>query len=297
MQRFQTIAVLMGGVSAERDVSLRSGRAVATALRQAGYSVHEVDVTTRALEIPAGVQAVFIALHGAYGEDGEVQAELRRRGLPFTGPGEAASRVAIDKEATKRLAVQHGIPTAAFEILRRGDSRTLALPVVVKPACEGSSIGVHRVLEASEWEAAIEDTWRHEARAVVERYVAGRELTVGVLDELILPAVEIVAPGGWYDYGAKYTPGACRYLVPAPLDAGVADAARHWARRTFDVLGCRGVSRVDFRLDDSGALFLLEVNTIPGFTETSLLPKAAAQSGLAFGALCERLLSRASCEP
>lgn len=287
----------MGGPSAERDVSLRSGAAVVTALRQAGYTVHAVDVTARALDIPAGVEAVFIALHGAYGEDGGVQAELRRRGLPFTGPGENASRVAIDKEATKRLAERHGVPTAAFEVLRPGETRTLALPVVVKPACEGSSIGVHRVLNEADWEAAIADTWRHDARAIVERYIPGRELTVGVLDELILPAVEIVAPDGWYDYGAKYTAGACQYRVPAPLDDATTEAARHWARRTFDALGCRGVSRVDFRLDPAGSLFMLEVNTIPGFTETSLLPKAAAQAGISFGDLCARLLSRAACDP
>lgn len=293
MKRYQQVAVLMGGPSAEREVSLRSGAAVAEALRGAGYTVATVDVTAHALDIPAGTQAVFIALHGTYGEDGGVQAELTRRGLPYTGSPAEASRIAFDKELTKRVALAHGVPTAEFEVLGPGAARTLPLPVVVKPACQGSSIGVHRVEQDADWAAALADALRFDTRAIVERFIPGRELTIGVLDELVLPAVEIVAPDGWYDYGAKYTRGACRYLVPAPLEPATLEACRRHARTTYDALGCRGMARVDFRLQPDGALFLLEVNTIPGFTETSLLPKAAAEAGIPFATLCERILNRA----
>lgn len=294
MKRFHRVAVLMGGPSSEREVSLRSGQAVAEALREGGYDVQAVDVTDRSLALPAGIEAVFIALHGAYGEDGTVQEELGRRGIPYTGPGPEASRNAFDKEATKRLLRAAGIPTAAYEQLRPGAGHTLPLPLVVKPAREGSSIGIHRVFREEEWAPALEDAFRHDDKVFAEAYIPGRELTVGVLDDRVLPIVEIVAPDGWYDYGSKYTRGACRYLVPAPVTDAERVAAQDWARRAFDTLGCRGMSRVDFRMTTGGELFVLEINTIPGCTETSLLPKAAAADGLPFPALCELILSRAT---
>ncbi len=295
MKRKREVAVLLGGPSAEREVSLKSGEAVAAALRRVGHTVHAVDVTAARLPpLPAGVEVVFIALHGAYGEDGGVQAELTGLGLPYTGSDARASRLAFDKALTKQEALRLDLPTAPFEVLEPGAATTLPLPVVVKPLCQGSSIGVHRVDRPEDWAAALADAAAAEGRALVERYIPGRELTVGVLDELVLPAVEIEAPEGWYDFQAKYTRGACRYQVPAPLAPALAAAAGALARRAFDGLGCRGVARVDFRLDPEGALWLLEVNTIPGFTETSLLPKAAAAAGLTFEALCERLLERAA---
>lgn len=284
----------MGGPSAERDVSLRSGEAVAKALAEAGYDVRPIDVTGYVLDLPADIEAVFIAMHGAFGEDGRVQAELTNRGLPFTGPGAEASRIAFDKELTRQLAGAHGIPTAAGEVLHRGDTRTLPLPLVVKPARQGSSIGVHRVFEEAAWPAAFADALTYDDKVVVEAFIAGRELTVGVLDERVLPIVEVQAPEGWYDYEAKYTRGSSRYLVPAPLTDEQRVACQALARRAYDAAGCRGMSRIDFRLDEAGAFYLLEINTIPGFTETSLLPKAAAQDGLTFAALCERVLSRAA---
>ncbi|MDA0578222.1 MAG: D-alanine--D-alanine ligase [Verrucomicrobia bacterium] len=294
MTKYKKVAVLMGGPSAEREVSLRSGAAVAEALRQTGHDVHAIDVTGRELHIPSDVDAVFIALHGTYGEDGAVQAELTRRGMPFTGPGEAASRIAFDKELTKHLAATHGIPTAPYEVLRQGDARALPVPLVVKPARQGSSIGVHPVFTEAQWPDAFADALRHDDKVIAEAFIPGREFTVGVLDETLLSIVEIVVENGWYDYETKYVRGANRYLVPAPLTASQAAACHGWARRTYDAAGCRGMSRIDFRMTDAGDWYLLEINTIPGFTDTSLLPKAAAQDGLPFPALCERVLSRAT---
>jgi D-alanine-D-alanine ligase len=295
VRRFQKVAVLMGGPSAERDVSLRSGRAVAGGLRQAGYQAREVTVEGRRLDLPPDVEAVFIALHGEFGEDGEVQALLEERGIPFTGSGFEASRAAFDKRISKRIFVENGIPTPAFEVRARGEAISLPLPVVVKPARQGSSIGAHRVFQECEKTDALRDALSYDPEALVERYIDGRELTVGIVEHQALPVIEIVAPGGWYGYEAKYTAGACRYLVPAPLPEETAERCREIALRVFYALGCRGFARVDFRCSADGELHVLELNSIPGFTETSLLPKAAAAAGISFPALCDRILSAACC--
>lgn len=293
---FKKVAVLMGGPSAEREVSLRSGRAVARGLADAGYDVQAVDVEDRTLDVPDGVEAVFIALHGEFGEDGDVQALLERRGLPYTGSGPRASRAAFDKVLSKRIMSEHGVPTPAYEVLHRGDARALPLPLVLKPASQGSSIGVHRVFAEQDWDAALEDALTYDRAVVAEAFVEGRELTVGVLGDRALPVLEIVAPDNWYDYASKYTSGACRYLVPAPLDEDVAERCRQAALDTFQAHGARGFGRVDLRLDPNGDIFVFELNTIPGFTETSLLPKAAAEFGLNFPALCARIMAMACLE-
>lgn len=290
-RRFRRVGVLMGGPSAERDISLRSGRAVAGGLRQAGYEVEEIDVTDRTLAIPEGVEGVFVALHGAFGEDGEAQELLTERGIPYTGSGPEASRAAFDKLVSKRMFTEHGIPTAPYEVLRDGQSRGLPLPVVAKPACQGSSIGVHKVFHETEWEEAVRDGFTYGPELLVERYIEGRELTVGIVCDEALPVLEIVAPDCWYSFGAKYTSGACRYLVPAPLEEAQARTCRETALRVFRALGCRGLARVDFRMGADGEVYVLELNSIPGFTETSLLPKAAAAAGLAFPALCDRIMN------
>ncbi|MCX6995704.1 MAG: D-alanine--D-alanine ligase, partial [Kiritimatiellaeota bacterium] len=209
--RFKNVAVLMGGPSAERAVSLRSGTAVARGLRAAGYTVTEVDPRDGQLRLDAEVEAAFVALHGAFGEDGAVQALLRQRALPYTGAGEEASRTAFDKQLSKLVFVRHGIPTPDYEVLRPGAARTLPLPVVVKPVQQGSSIGLHRVVQEADWAPALTDALRYGGRALVERYIEGRELTVGLVGEDVLPVVEICAPGGQYDYKAKYTPGLTEY--------------------------------------------------------------------------------------
>jgi len=295
-KRFKKIAVLMGGPSAERDVSLCSGAAVAGGLREAGYDVLEIDLKGYELGPMNGVDAVFIALHGEFGEDGRVQEELEQRGVPYAGSGPAASRAAFDKKISKEVFVRNDITTPGYEVLRAGDARTLDLPVVVKPACQGSTIGVHCVKEESEWGDACEDALSYCPDVIVEEYIEGRELTVGIVGSEPMPVVEIVAPDGWYGYDAKYTSGACDYLVPAPVDADTYNRCQRLGVKTFTTLGCRGFARVDYRLSESGELYVLELNSIPGFTETSLLPKAAAEAGIEFAELCDRIVSGARLE-
>lgn len=282
---------MKGGPSAEREVSLASGAAVANALRARGYDVAEVDVTTPSLALPDGVEAVFIALHGTFGEDGELQALLEKRGIPFTGSGSVASRRAFDKVATKRTFELRGISTARYEVLKKGDVRTLRLPVVVKPPRQGSSIGLSKVFTESEWAPAMETALAFDSEVLVEAFIPGAELTVGIVGDQVLPVVEIRAPDGYYDFRAKYTKGLTEYLVPAPLDGEQTRMCQSLAWRTYEALGCRGLGRVDIRLTPDGHAYVLEINTIPGFTETSLLPKAARAAGLEFGELCETILN------
>ena len=293
-KKFRKVGVLMGGPSSEREVSLRSGAAVAAGLRTAGYEVVDIDVKTADLEIPAGVEAVFVALHGEFGEDGTVQAILREKGIPYTGSGPEASRASFDKVLSKRIFVEQGIPTPAFEILTAGQIRSLPLPAVVKPVKQGSSIGVHIVEREADWPKAFEDAVSFDGRVVVEEFIAGRELTVGVVGDKVLPVIEIRAPQGFYNYDAKYTKGKTEYLVPAPIAEDRAAECRKLAWKTFRALDCRDLGRVDFRMNPDGALFVLELNNIPGFTETSLLPKAARAMGIEFPTLCDRILSMAS---
>lgn len=305
-RRYKEVAVLMGGISSEREISLRSGRAIATALQQAGYTVHGVDLQTDTPEIPAGVQAVFIALHGRFGEDGGVQERLELMGVPYTGSGIDSSRVSFDKVLTRSCLIRHGIPVPEGDVLHCGRPSVSAghiadalverfgLPLVVKPPREGSSIGVHIVREAASLEAALEDAFEYSDDVLIEQFVPGRELTVGLLDDRVLPPVEIRAAGGVYDFDAKYVTGATEYCVPAELPESVALSAQRIARQTFDALGCAGLGRVDFRLAPDGKLFVLELNSIPGFTESSLLPKAAAAAGIGFVELCEMIMENAS---
>lgn len=295
-RRYRRIGVLKGGPSSEREVSLRSGTAVAKGLRAAGYEAIEVDVTTCSLELPAGLDAVFIALHGEFGEDGQIQALLDERGIPYTGSGPQSSLASFDKRLSKEVFVKAGIPTAPYELLRKGDVRSLPLPVVVKPPCQGSTIGVHRVFEESQWDPAMADAFLYDTEILVETFIPGRELTVGVVGTEALPAIEILAPDGWYDYTAKYSKGGSRHVCPAPLDAPTAARCRELALATFAVLGCRGLGRVDFRLSPEGQLYVLELNNLPGFTETSLLPEAAQAAGIPFPELCARIVEMACLE-
>jgi len=292
-KRFKRVAVLMGGPSSERGVSLRSGAAVAKGLREAGYEVIEVDVKGQDFDVPEGVEAAFVALHGEFGEDGQIQKILDAKRIPYTGSGPEASRRSFDKILSKKLFVENGIPTPEYEILRKGQKRSLSLPVVIKPACQGSSIGVHRVILESEWEKALADSFSYGDEIVVESYIKGRELTVGIVDGEVLPVVEIVAPDDWYGFDAKYTKGSSKYLVPAPLDLETCKRCREIALKTFQALGCRGMGRIDFRFAEDGRLYVLELNNIPGFTETSLLPKAAAEAGISFSNLCDRIINTA----
>jgi D-alanine-D-alanine ligase len=293
-RRFKKVGVLMGGPSSERAVSLNSGRAVAKALRTVGYDVIEMDLQGRELVFPKGIEAVFIALHGEFGEDGQAQTALKKRGIPYTGSGPAASRRSFDKRLSKKTFVEKGIPTPRFEILKAGQNRTLPLPVVVKPVRQGSSIGVSVLFEESDWPGALNKALSYDEEVLVEAYVEGRELTVSVVADQVLPVIEIEAPNGFYDYQAKYTKGLTRYIVPAEIPSDRAAECQRLAILTFQSLNCRDLGRVDFRMTPTGELWVLEMNNIPGFTETSLLPKAARAAGIEFPELCDRILGMAS---
>lgn len=292
-RKYNKIAVLMGGPSAEREISLISGAAVSKGLCEAGYDVIDVDVTGYDPVLPAECEAAFIALHGTFGEDGTVQDILERRGVPYTGPGPKASRISFDKRLFKEHMQQAGIPVPDYEIITKASQRTLPLPVVTKPLCQGSSLGVHRVVREPEWAAAFAATQEYGTEVMVETLVDGRELTVGIVDRQVLPIVEIRAPDGDYNYAAKYTSGQTQYVVPAELPDACVQACRDFAWRAYNAIACRGMSRFDFRMSGDGNPWLLENNTIPGFTPTSLLPKAAAAAGISFTELCRRIMEQA----
>jgi len=275
-------------------VSLQSGAAVAAGLREAGYTVTEIDVSTPDFTVPESVEAVFIALHGTFGEDGGAQARLEKLGIPYVGARVEASRIAFDKCLTENVLREAGVPVPESEVLRRGEERSLALPLAVKPPRQGSSVGCHLVFEEAEWEGAFEDALQYDQEVLVQRFIPGREFTVGVLNEDVLPVVEIVTAEGWYDYTAKYEVDTTRYVVPAELEDNNALEMQALALKTFEALDCRGLGRVDFRMTPEGGLFVLELNTIPGFTAHSLLPKAAATAEIDFPSLCDRIMRTAS---
>jgi len=291
---FKNVAVLKGGFSAEREVSLESGAAIAGGLRKAGYIVTEIDVISPDFTVPAGIEAVFIALHGTFGEDGGAQTRLTELGLPYVGADAEASRRSFDKLLTEICLRKAGVPVPASETLRRGDTRTLPLPVAVKPPRQGSSVGCSLVFTESEWIPAIDDALKYDDEILVQQFIPGREFTVGMVDGEVLPIVEIVTASGWYDYTAKYKVETTRYVIPAELDEKTAGRMQAATRETVAALGSRGFGRVDFRMTPEGEQFVLELNTIPGFTSHSLLPKAAAAAGIEFSVLCDRIMKTAS---
>ncbi len=363
-RRFGKVAVLKGGVSSERAISLRSGAAVAQGLRDGGHEVVEVDIVSRDFSIPEGVKAVFIALHGEFGEDGEIQQVLVGMGLPFTGSGAESSRVSFDKVLTRERLAANGIPIPRGEVLKSSGDRTIPVPLVVKPPREGSSVGIHIVSSEAGWEAAFADAVRFSGEVLVEEYIPGRELTVGILEQesgvgsqgsgggewnvesggedlgraarseiifgtkietegnasrtqgaqeqtaggppavrgrqdagdtlQVLPVVEIEPAAEWYDYEAKYVTGETLYTVPAALDAETLAELQSIAVETFRCLEAEGFGRVDFRLSPEGKPYVLELNAIPGFTATSLLPKAAETAGIGFSELCCRIMELAA---
>jgi D-alanine-D-alanine ligase len=296
----RVVGVLMGGRSAEREVSLRTGAAILGALRRLGRRAVGIDAgpdLPRALA-RRRVGVAFIALHGRGGEDGTVQGLLECLGIPYTSSGVLASALAMDKKQSKMIFSALGLPTPEFEVLSRGARgiwplRRLECPVVVKPTCEGSSIGVSVVRSRGALRPALAAAFRYDPEALVERYIPGRDLTVGVLDDEALAVVEMRPRGGFYGYGPKYREGETEYLVPAPLTKRQAARTRELALAAHRALGCRGASRVDFRLDERGRPLLIEVNTIPGMTATSLLPKSAAAAGIGFDELVGRILADA----
>lgn len=292
-RRFSRVAVLKGGFSSEREVSLKSGAAIAQGLRDGGYEVVEIDVETRDLSIPEGVEAVFVALHGRFGEDGEVQRKLVEMGMPFTGSGAESCWVSFDKILTRDCLGINGIPVPKGEVLEISNDRKISVPLVVKPPREGSSVGCHLVFKESEWDLAFADAARHSTDVLVEEYIPGRELTVGVVDGQVLPVIEIRPNAEWYDYEAKYVTGDTQYICPAELDVALVGELQSITLKTFQCLEAEGFGRVDFRLSPDNKPYVLELNAIPGFTATSLLPKAAQAAGICFSELCCRIMELA----
>ncbi|MFM7255654.1 MAG: D-alanine--D-alanine ligase [Betaproteobacteria bacterium] len=304
-ERKGEVAVLMGGASAEREISLRSGRGVLAALQSRGVQAFAFDPAVQPLDDlrRLGVERVFIALHGRYGEDGTVQGALELLGIAYTGSGVQASALAIDKIRTKQIWSFLGLPTPqslAIGPLSQPHEivAALGLPVVVKPCREGSTLGLSKVHRVEELEAAIALATRSDALSLAEQLIAGRELTVAVLGEAsqarALPIVEIRAPEGNYDYQHKYFTEDTEYLCPAPLDAELGARVRALAVRAYAALGCSGWGRVDLMLDAGGNPWLLEVNTSPGMTDHSLVPMAARALGISYADLVLRLLDAAS---
>lgn len=295
------VGVLLGGTSSERPISLKTGHAIYGALVRMGYNAVEIDVGP---DLPErlkaeGVEVAFIALHGALGEDGCVQGLLEVMGIPYTGSGVLASSLAMDKRMTKEILKFHGIPTpgwtekSAREVAEGAFGVDLSFPVVVKPVTEGSTVGIHIVPEARQLGEALTDSAQFGARLLVEEYIPGREVTVGVLNGKVLPVIEIVPKSGFFDFEAKYTVGQTEYLVPAPLDPSLTEVCQELAVRTYHATACEGVARVDIRIRPDNACFVLEINTIPGMTETSLIPKAAKCLGMSFDEVCTQILSQA----
>ena len=300
------VAVLLGGTSAEREISLRTGAGVLAALRRLGVDAHPFDPSQQPMDAlkAEGFDRVFIALHGRHGEDGTVQGALELLGIPYTGSGVMASAIAMDKIYTKRIWITHGLPTPAFEVVRRGAPvshlpAALGLPLMVKAPHEGSTLGITKVSRADELPAAVDHALRYDDVALVEAFVTGRELTIAILGSgdhaRALPVIEIVAPGGNYDYQNKYFTDDTRYLCPAPLPGALTARVQGLALQAFHALGCSGWARVDFMLRaDDDAPYLLEINTSPGMTDHSLVPMAARAVGLDYDTLCLQVLAGAS---
>ncbi|TVQ91700.1 MAG: D-alanine--D-alanine ligase [Deltaproteobacteria bacterium] len=293
------IGVLMGGLSTERDISLKSGTAVVAALRARGHEVVDIvvdrDLPTQLLH--HRIDVAWIALHGRFGEDGCVQGLLEVMGIPYTGSGVLASAVCMDKAATKRAL--RGVPEVVMAedvTIRRGESiPELPLPAVVKPAVGGSTLGIARVTRPEEAELAIRAALALDPTVLVEAFVQGPEITVAVLDGEPLPAIGIVPQKGFFDFEAKYSKGQTRYDAPAQVPDRVSQAAQRAAKLAYRALGCRGLARADFIVGSDDVPIFLEINTLPGMTPTSLSPMAAELVGIDFSGLCERILATAQC--
>ena len=305
--RTEKILVLMGGESTEREVSLRSGKAVADALRQRFENVTELDLTRETIgEIgKIAPDCAFIALHGKGGEDGTVQGLLEWMGIPYTGPGTLASALCLDKMMTKKVLTLSGVPTPQFFSISPDTDpkeaignaiRVLGLPLVLKANCQGSSIGVAILREREGAEETLRELFTYGDQVLAEKFLSGTELTVPVMGNeklLVLPPIEITSSGKFYDYESKYTPGGSRHIIPARISAEVEKKVKAIAAKAYAETGCRGLARVDMMLDEKGDPFVIEINTSPGMPETSLFPDAARAAGIAFPELCETLVDLA----
>lgn len=290
------VAVVYGGPSPESEISKKSAESVISALKKLGHQVFPVELSEK---LPIELSNIkpdkaFLVLHGSPGEDGTVQGLLEIMGIPYTGCGVAPSAISIDKDLTKRVLKSYGIPVPAGITLYKGeavDADALEFPCVVKPARAGSSVGVSLVKSQSEFEKALSEAFSYDSKVLIEEYLEGKELTVGVVNGRAITPVEILPHREFYDYTAKYEDSATEYLVPAPVNSKLERRLKSIAEKVYKVLECKGAVRVDFRLNRYGSPFVLEVNTIPGLTERSLLPKAAAYEGLSFEKLIEEMLN------
>lgn len=294
---FGKVAVLMGGTSAEREVSLKSGAAVLKALQHRGVNAHAIDVDADVMvQLQAGCfDRAFIILHGRGGEDGSMQGALELLGMPYTGSGVLASAIGMDKWRTKLLWQAAGLPVPDYALLDAGSDFTsveqsLGLPLFVKPANEGSSVGISKVSKPGELAGAYRAAAQHDSLVLAEQYIGGGEYTVAILGDQVLPVVKIEPSGEFYDYESKYLSDDTRYLCPCDLPEGKEAEMQALARKAFDVLGCRGWGRIDILLDEAGNPYLLEANTLPGMTDHSLVPMAANAAGITFDELVWRIL-------
>jgi D-alanine-D-alanine ligase len=291
------IAVLKGGPGSERDVSLATAAGVSKALRSLGVEVVDVDVRDENFQLPNDVDLAFDCIHGTFGEDGTLQQILEDRGVAYTGEGVEGSRTAFDKKLTKQKFRDQNIVTPEWEVIDAGQRPKIPVPLVVKPPCQGSTVGVVIVKNENELEAALKEAAKFDDKLLVEKFVSGRELTIGILGDQALPILEIIPKGGFYDFNTKYpflnpTAGAsARHVCPANIDATLTKKIQELALRAFRALGLTVYARVDVMLSDTGEPFVLEANTIPGMTEASLLPEAAAAAGIDYANLCARIIA------
>lgn len=301
------IGVLMGGQSTEREVSLRSGKAVYNALKGLGYDVVAIDVDHNIYNVlrKKNIEIAFIALHGGFGENGAIQGMLEVMGIPYTGSGVLASALAMDKEASKKIFLYNKIPVPPFTVISHQSSVinqklriviNFPMPWVVKPATEGSSIGVSIVRKEGQFSSAIRKAFRLNNRIIIEKYIKGKEVHIGILNGEVLGGVEVKPSLEFYNYEAKYTAGKTEYILPPEIDSKAYENAKEIALRAHTSLGCKGATRVDLKINGRGNPYVLEVNTIPGMTETSLLPKIAKEAGMDFPALIEEILRGAVIE-
>jgi len=297
------IGVLMGGMSSEREISLKSGAAVLAALKRLGYQASAIDAGREVASVLRAerIELAFVTLHGRFGEDGAIQGLLEWMQIPYTGSGLLASALGMDKVASRQLFVAGGLCAPLFHLMERSRPRSFDLsgiaflfPHVVKPVSEGSSVGVSIVSNAEEREAAIECAFQYGPRVLIEQYIDGREVHVGILGEAALGAIEICPQGKFYDYAAKYQLGGSKHIYPAPLPPTVYRELLEQGSLAHRLLGCKGISRVDFIIDKEMKPCLLELNSLPGMTETSLLPEIARGEGISFDQLVESILETAS---
>ncbi len=299
------VGVIAGGISSEREVSLRSGQAIFNALKELGYDAVFIDADKELCQkiVQEKIDVAFLALHGGWGENGGIQGMLEVMGIPYTGSGILSSALAMDKEATKKIFLYHGIPVPPFRVIEKAElnnknsliaiKQEIGFPNVIKPACEGSSVGVNIARDEDSLNKALNEAFKYGDRAIVEKFIEGKEIHIGVLGDRALGGVEVRPKKGFYDYEAKYTKGMTEYILPPEINESLYEKLKDLGLRAHKALGCKGGTRVDIIVDKDENAYVLEVNTIPGMTETSLLPKIATLSGYDFKGLVKEILELA----